>query len=69
MRYANAALQKQGHGGLVCSLSENLFKAILVDKINSFLESDDYVSRIGTVAIGKTTSNLVENVFVLSEEV
>lgn len=69
VRYANVVLQKQGHGGLVCSLSEALFKAVLVEKINNFLESEDYVSRIWTVAIGKTNSNLEENVFVLSEEV
>lgn len=69
VRYANAALQKQGHGGLVCSLSEALFKTVLVDKINNFLGSEDYLSRIGTVAIGKTNSNREENVFVLSEEV
>ena len=53
----------------MCSLSEALFKAILVEKINNFLESDRHVSRIGTVAIGKTNSNLEENVFVLSEGV
>lgn len=53
----------------MCSLSEALFKAVLVEKIINFLKSKDYVSRIGTVAIGKTNSNLEENVFVLSEEV
>ena len=67
--YANSALEKQGLGGLVCSLSENMFKAILVEKINNFLESDNYVSRIGTTVIGKTNSDREENVFVLSEEV
>ena len=45
-------------------------KAVLVEKINNFQESEDYVSRVGTTAIGKTNSNLDdENVFVLSEEV
>ena len=69
VRYANSALTNQGHGGLVSSLSENMFKAVLVEKINNFLESEDYVSRVGTTAIGKTNSNLVdENVLVLSEE-
>lgn len=53
----------------MCSLSEALFKAVLVGKINNFLESEDHVSRIGTVAIRKMNSNLEENVFVLSEEV
>ena len=53
----------------MCSLSEVLFKAVLVEKINNFLESEDYVSRIGTEAIGKTNSNLEENVFVLSQKV
>lgn len=70
VRYANSALTNQGHGGLVSSLSENMFKAVLVDKINNFLESEDYMSCIATTAIGKTNYNLVdENVFVLSEEV
>lgn len=70
VRYANSALTNQGHGGLVSSLSENMFKAVLVEKINNFQESEDYVSRVGTTAIGKTNSNLDdENVFVLSEEV
>ena len=70
VRYANSALTNQGHGGLVGSLSENMFKAVLVEKINNFQESEDYVSRFGTTAIGKTNSNLDdENVFVLSEEV
>ena len=32
VRYANSALEKQGLGGLVFSLSENMFKAILVEK-------------------------------------
>ena len=68
VRHANSALEKQG-GGLVCSLSENMFKAILVEKINALLKSDNYVSRIGTTVIGKTNSDREENVFVLSEEV
>ena len=38
----------------MCSLSEALFKEVSVEKINNFLESEDYMSRIGTVAIGKT---------------
>lgn len=47
-----------------------MFKAILVEKVNDFLDSDSYVSRIGTTAIGKTNSSFVEeNVFVLSEKV
>ena len=50
VRYANSALTNQGHGGLVSSLSENMFKAVLVEKINNFLESEDYVSRVGTTA-------------------
>ena len=69
VRHANSAPENQGLGGLVCSLSENMFKAILVEKINAFLESDNYVSPIGTTVIGKTNSNREENVFVLSEEV
>ena len=66
--HANSALEKQG-SGLVCSLSENMFKAILVEKINALLKSDNYVSRIGTTVIGKTNSDREENVFVLSGEV
>ena len=69
VRYANNALQAKGCGGLVCSLSENLFKTILVDKINEFLESDHYQSKIGTTTFGMTHSSTVDNVFVLSEEV
>lgn len=69
VRYANSALEKQGRGGLVCTLSENMCKAILVEKINAFLKSDNYVSQIGTTVIGKTNSDREENVFVLSEEV
>ena len=46
-----------------------MFKAILVEKINAFLKSDNYVSQIGTTVIGKTNSDREENVFVLSEEV
>lgn len=69
VRYANSVLGKQGRGGLVCSLSENMFKAILVEKINAFLKSDNYVSGIGTTVIWKTNSDREENLFVLSEEV
>lgn len=46
-----------------------MFKAILVEKINAFLKSDNYVSQIGTTVIEKTNSDREENVFVLSEEV
>lgn len=53
----------------MCSLSEALFKAVLVEKINNFREREDYVSRIGTMAIGNTNSSQEENVFVLLEEV
>jgi hypothetical protein len=69
--YANSALRKKGTGGLVCSLSEHMFKTVLVKKINKFLESDRYESRISTTCIGKTTceNRNVQDVFVLSDEV
>ena len=45
-------------------------KTVLVEKINTFLESENYVSRIGTTVIGRTESDIAkENVFVLSNEV
>ena len=37
-----------------------MFKVLLVDKIYSFLESNSYLSRVGNTAIGKTTSNLID---------
>ena len=69
VRYANYALTKQGNGGLVCSLSENMFKTRLVHKVNNFLGGDEYLSREGTTCVGKTHSTTEENVFVMLEKV
>lgn len=69
MRYVNNSLKKQGYGGLVCSMSEQLFKAVLVKNINKFLASDEYCCRESTSISGKTVGNYKENVFVLSDKV
>ena len=69
MHYANYALTKQGNGGLVCSLSENMFKTPLVLKVNNFLGGDEYVSREGTTCVGKMHSTMEENVIAMSEKV
>ena len=69
MHYANYALTKQGNGGLVCSLSENMFKTPLVLKVNNFLGGEEYVCREGTTCVGKMHSTMEENVFAMSEKV
>lgn len=47
-----------------------MFKVVLVEKINDFFESEDYVLCVGIIVIGKINFNLVdENVFVFLEEV
>ena len=58
-------------GGLVCSLSEQMFKSNLVKKINKFLNGNRYSLLHVTDVLGKIPEEYHEGnaVFVLSDEV
>ena len=65
MFYINKAAQRQGKGGFVCSLSEQMFKTLLVKKINRFLKSGTHHRRTAVTTVGRTN----DGVYVLSNKV
>lgn len=71
MNHLNKALRGNAAGGLVCSLSEHMFKNELVRKINKFLNGKKYSLLFVTDVLGKIPTEYHEqgDVFVLSDEV
>ena len=68
--YLNKAIHGNTAGGLVCSLSEAMFKNELVRKVNKFLNSKRYSLLFASDVLGKIPDEYRgEDVYVFSDEV
>lgn len=69
--HLNKNLQAKGQGGLVCSLTEAMFKNVLVSKINGLLEGENVKKLVATETLGRTkdVDKNGHHVYVLSDKV
>lgn len=50
--HLNKNLQAKGQGGLVCSLTETMFKSVFVNKVNCLLENESVPPLVATKTLG-----------------